>query len=128
MDRALPGLLAPARRAPEGTRERDGAMSEAPEGSVVVECDVEAEPQTVWRALTEPDLREAWLGPEAASITEVSEDEPGRRLSWTWRAEGDDRTSRVSVEVTPADDGGSRFRLVHVASAVVVAFPRRQQP
>ncbi len=33
--------------------------------SITVECDLDAPPEKVWRALTEPELLSAWLEPNA---------------------------------------------------------------
>jgi uncharacterized protein YndB with AHSA1/START domain len=100
---------------------------------IVFDCELEAAPETVWRALTRPELVAAWLGPndiapqvgrrfalkpdpDKAIDCEVLEAVPERRLSYRWR-EADDRggltESTVTFEVTPTPLGGSHLRLVH---------------
>lgn len=89
-------------------------MSAQPE-PVVVDCDLEAPPDQVWRALTEPDLRDRWLA-EAAEKAQVLEAEPQERLRLVWR-ERDEAGSLIESDVTftlaPTITGGTRLRLVH---------------
>jgi uncharacterized protein YndB with AHSA1/START domain len=89
-------------------------MSDEPE-PIVVDCDLEESPATVWRALTEPELRAKWLA-EADACAEVVEAEPGERLRLAWRERDDDGAlveSDVTVTLTPIFSGGTRLRLVH---------------
>lgn len=81
------------------------------EDAVVFECELDQAPDKVWRALSEPDLRAAWLGDAEAAQCEVVEATPGERLDLAWRA--DDGDSRVSFEVRPAEGGGARLKIVH---------------
>jgi len=93
---------------------------------VVIECELEAPPETVWRALTEPQLLAAWLIPEEPQQQpgpiecEVLAAEPHRflRLSWRgseteWDAEGQPLDSVVTFELTRSASGGTHLRLVH---------------
>jgi len=90
-------------------------MSGDPE--IVYECDLEDAPEKVWRALTEPELLEAWILDGAADVScEVLEAEPGRSVRYGWR-DGGPVDSEVSVEIRPANGGGTHFRLVHSAKA-----------
>jgi uncharacterized protein YndB with AHSA1/START domain len=83
---------------------------------IVVECDLEAPPEQVWRALTEPALLSRWLMPndiraevgerfrfrpepangngavsQGAIDCEVLESEPRRLLRYSWRGPRDER-------------------------------------
>lgn len=107
-----------------------------------VERVLPAQPATVFRALTEPELYARWMGPEGSSITidEMQPTEGGRldfrvkmgadgpefrlfgtyreidaprRLVHTWAMEGDDSVSTVTFELFPHDDG-TRMLLTHV--------------
>jgi uncharacterized protein YndB with AHSA1/START domain len=99
-------------------------MSE-PADDLVFECDLEAPPDKVWRALAVPELRDAWLGaPEAGSV-EVAAAEPCERLDLVWPThEGE---SLVSFEISPAEGGGSHLTIVHRAPqpATVLTFHPR---
>jgi uncharacterized protein YndB with AHSA1/START domain len=89
-------------------------MSDEPE-PVVVDCDLDQPPETVWRALTEPALRTQWLA-EADANAEIVGEEPGRSLHLAWRERdeaGDLVESDVTITLTPMISGGTRLRLVH---------------
>jgi len=100
---------------------------------LVLDYDLDEAPEKVWRALTQPHLVAAWLGPndiapnvghgftveaapDKAVDCEVLEAEPERKLSYRWR-ESDEKgalvDSTVTFEVTPTPLGGSHLRLVH---------------
>lgn len=87
------------------------AKSEA----VVADCDLEAAPERVWRALTEPALLARWL-PEAARKAEVVEARPTERLHLAWR-ERDEAGALIESDVVftlaPMINGGTRLRIVH---------------
>lgn len=73
--------------------------------------DLDAAVDDVWRAVTDPDERAAWLDdPDAVSRrVRVDEATPGERLVWTWWQPGDeDDASTVSVVLSPLDTGGTR--------------------
>src|SRR5690606_27485326 len=68
VDAALPGVLAAAHRGTEGFSHGDGPMTEAAvEDDLMVECELDAAPGKVWRALTVPDFLTAWLLPGAGA-------------------------------------------------------------
>ncbi len=105
--------------------------------AVVVETDIEAAPETVWRVISEPELAGAWLGPGEVSAEpgdrfsldddgrridcEVLEAEPARRLRLGWRDGGVD--SEVSFVLTPRPGGGTHLRVAH-RRAVVARLAR----
>jgi uncharacterized protein YndB with AHSA1/START domain len=83
------------------------------------ETDLEAPPETVWRALEEPALRQAWLAPESVPAEqggpidcEVVEADPPHHLRLAWRSRDGALDSQVLFTVSPID-GGSRLRIVH---------------
>jgi uncharacterized protein YndB with AHSA1/START domain len=94
--------------------------------SLVFECDLEEPPEKVWRALTEPELLEAWLeksapgGTDAADY-EILSAEPHRLLRYRWRdresglgdSEARELDSVVTVELAPGRAGGTHLRLTH---------------
>jgi len=103
--------------------------------TILVDCDLAEPPHKVWRALTEPELLAAWLGPndirpeighrfrfeaepgsDGAVQCEVLDVEPNRSISYSWRAERDGEPaldSRVTWTLTPSFVGGTHLRLVH---------------
>jgi uncharacterized protein YndB with AHSA1/START domain len=90
---------------------------------VILECALEAPPEKVWRALTEPALLDRWLPPEGpGERTErrLLAAEPNRLVRYGWRgAESGD--SVVTFELSPAADGGTWLRLVHDGLAPAAA-------
>jgi uncharacterized protein YndB with AHSA1/START domain len=108
--------------------------------AIVLECELAEAPQTVWRALTERELLEAWLmpndfraelgadfsfqppselegkGPIACKVLAL---EPPRLLRFSWQeAEaGDAAPGSLSFVLTPTESGGTHLRLVHRATA-----------
>jgi uncharacterized protein YndB with AHSA1/START domain len=94
--------------------------------SLVFECDLEEPPEKVWRALTEPELLEAWLDNRKSRGTdstdyEILSAEPHRLLRYRWRdrerGSGDngarEMDSVVTVELAPGRAGGTHLRLTH---------------
>ncbi len=106
---------------------------------VVVECELDATPETVWRALTTPEIVAEWLWPNTlvpvigAQFTlkrelhaggpiecEIVEAEPHRRLAYTWRSsEGGFPAAPVETlvtfELTGTNTSGTHLRVVHSA-------------
>lgn len=84
---------------------------------------LDAEPEEVWRALTEPDRMGGWLGEDAAIELVPGGDlrlldpvdgqrtgwveiaEPARRLAVWWQAEGDDEATRVQFDIEEREQG-----------------------
>lgn len=94
-----------------------------------------ASPERVWHALTDPVALAAWFWPHlhntvetdprvggryriagpAAGIAvggEYLEVDPPKRLVFTWRWEGEEEQSRVTVDLQPAGEG-TTLTLVH---------------
>jgi uncharacterized protein YndB with AHSA1/START domain len=102
---------------------------------IVLDYDLDAAPEKLWRALTDPALVAAWLAPNdiaandrAAEVgkrfslqtapnqavdCEVIEADPARKLSYRWREADGALDSIVTFEITPQPGGGSHLRLVH---------------
>ena len=86
------------------------------EKSVVTECDLPQSPDKVWRALTVPELLEAWL--PAAVKSEILEAEPNRLLRYRWPGNEQDKDARgrtlesvVTFELTGTEAGGTHLRV-----------------
>jgi uncharacterized protein YndB with AHSA1/START domain len=85
---------------------------------VVLDCDLDAPPEKVWRALTEPHLLAAWLTDGAKVDCEVLAVEPGRQVSYSWREASDQpgeaaRETIVTFAGSETASGGAHLRLVH---------------
>ena len=79
------------------------------------EITVPAEVDEVWEALTDEELREAWLqdAGEPRRISEERADEESRELAFRWARPGETETEvRFTVEAVPA---GTRVVVVESA-------------
>lgn len=87
------------------------------------EITVPAEPDEVWEALTDEDLRSEWLhdAGEPRDITDEEADEDERSLSFRWARPGEEATEvRFTVEAVPA---GTRVVVVESAPSRVAWGP-----
>ena len=110
-----------------------------PDNSVTFECELDASPEKVWRALTVPELLAQWLPTEAPaqndtpnaarfSSIETIDFRPHEMLRYGLReadAEAGLEKSTVTFELRPTANGGTWLRLVH---AVTEAHPRIRAP
>ena len=99
------------------------------------EVDLEAAPDKVWRALTEPDLVAVWLAPQAIGADlggpidcRLLEAEPEHFVRYAWRGEGaaGPLETEVLFEIAPIETG-VRLRITHSGFApavMLVAAPR----
>jgi uncharacterized protein YndB with AHSA1/START domain len=108
--------------------------------TVVVETDIAAPPETVWRAFSEPDLAAGWLAPGGMSTEpgerftldddgrriecEVLEADPERSLRLGWRERDGGIASEVSIVLTPTPTGGTHLQVVHGPAVVSLAWAR----
>ena len=86
---------------------------------LVHEAPLDSPPETVWKALEDADLRDAWLAPSEVPAgqggpieTEVLEADPPHRLRVAWNGADGGLQSEVTFTVTPRE-GGSHLRIVH---------------
>ena len=116
-----------------------------PDEAVVIECDLPDAPGKVWRALTEPELVDAWLAPDDEPRStardeaerdpverkqpverEVLQAEPNRLLRWRqWERDTSSPAVRtvesiVTFELTDLPEGGTHLRIVHDGFKVVL--------
>jgi uncharacterized protein YndB with AHSA1/START domain len=83
----------------------------------------EAAPDTLWDAITDPELLAEWFGPVEIDLTPggpitrtepddeetigvVETVEPPHRIRFVWVAPGSSTPSSVELEIEPGDDGG----------------------
>jgi len=93
--------------------------------AIITECDLDAEPGKVWRALTEPDLVSGWLIPENVDC-QVMEAHPERLLRCSWRSaerdgEGHSLDTVVTFELSQTEQGGTHLRIVHEGFAMMAS-------
>ncbi|MGJ4959154.1 SRPBCC family protein [Bradyrhizobium sp. HKCCYLRH2015] len=85
---------------------------------LVLDYELDAPPEKVWRAISSPALRDTWLPPgdlaDAAPISST----PGEEVRYRMR---DDEPpyleSIVTFQVIPNADGGTRLRIIHGLAA-----------
>jgi uncharacterized protein YndB with AHSA1/START domain len=97
----------------------------AEQTEVTRSVDVDADAESVWRAVADPAERALWLDDPDAVVRQVRVDEstPGQRLVWTWWHPGDEGdASTVAVELQPADGGGTRVVVTETLPAAVPAI------
>ena len=88
------------------------------------EITVPADPDAVWEALTDEELRDAWLrdagdGDPPREITDERADEDAGEVSFRWARPGERATEvRFTVEAVPA---GTRVVVVETAPVPVAA-------
>ncbi len=105
-------------------------MSDPPKSSLVdLEFDLDGPADKVWRALSEPALRELWLGANDNGVDcEVLEAQPDRLLRLGWREtspEGARIASTVTFVLGPNAEGGVRLRIIHDGFVTEAAQPAR---
>jgi uncharacterized protein YndB with AHSA1/START domain len=83
--------------------------------TVTFETELDSPPETVWRALAEPALREAWLGEGG----EVVEAQPTDRLVLRWTR--DEPPSVITFDLRPGEGGGAHLTIVHSAGLARLA-------
>lgn len=91
-----------------------------PADEYVFETDLEAPPEQVWRAISEPALREAWL-PQAGEVVQAR---PPEEL--TLRCDEEAPSGLVTFTVRPGADGGARLTIIHRREAEVVSLDARR--
>jgi uncharacterized protein YndB with AHSA1/START domain len=81
---------------------------------LVLEYELDAPPEKVWRAISIPAFRDKWLPKEALVSTEPVSSAPGEEVRYTMREEEPPfLESVVTFQVRPGADGGTRLRIIH---------------
>jgi uncharacterized protein YndB with AHSA1/START domain len=101
--------------------------AEAQTKDLVQDYELDAPPEKVWRAISIPALREAWLpNGDLADAAPVSS-KPGEEVRYRMR---DDEPpfieSIVTIQVRPNAVGGTRLRIIHgpVGASLMLRTPR----
>jgi uncharacterized protein YndB with AHSA1/START domain len=108
--------------------------------ALVFECELDASPEKVWRALTIPQYLARWLkldetkaiesGKESIDFSVISAEE-NTSISYRLREAGAGQItgtsdSIVTFELSPTEAGGTWFRLTHSPPALLVAANNNQ--
>jgi len=90
---------------------------------IIVECEMEATPEKLWRALTEEPFLSDWLGAEPAGERaeerngpryRVVEAEPYSRIRYAWLdPDHPDAPPTVTIELERLSGARTWFRLIH---------------
>lgn len=82
--------------------------------SLVLEYELDAPPDKVWRAITTADLREQWLPNSDLAELETSSFGPEREASYRMRDSDPPYVqSTVIFQITPNVTGGTCLRIIH---------------
>ena len=109
---------------------------DADNDALVLDFELEAAPDRVWRTVSEPDLAALWLAPETAPggpiDFELIQAEPGQSVRYAWRSAepGGPLDSEVTFELHPGANGGVRLRVIHgglSAAAKVISLADRRR-
>lgn len=88
------------------------------DAELVFEYELDAAPETVWKALVTKEFRDRWLPADDLADKEPTAIEPGRQISFAMRESRPPHVeSVVTFDLQPSGDGGTRLRIVHSLAA-----------
>jgi uncharacterized protein YndB with AHSA1/START domain len=94
---------------------------------MVLEYELEAPPEKVWRAISIPAFREKWLPKRQLAEAEPVSSAPGEEIRYRMR---DDEPpfleSIVTFQLRPNAAGGTRLRIIHELSDARLERPPRR--
>ncbi|WP_431016115.1 SRPBCC family protein [Bradyrhizobium pachyrhizi] len=94
----------------------DAVEPDHADADLVLEYELDAPPEKVWRAVTIPALRERWLPDcdlaDAEPLSSIAGEEVRFRLR---ESEPPFRESHVIFRIEPNEAGGTRFRIIQQA-------------
>ncbi|MHC1946030.1 hypothetical protein IF803_16740 [Bradyrhizobium sp. UFLA06-06] len=95
------------------------------DAALVIEYELDAPPEKVWRAVTIPALRERWLPgcdlADAEPLSSIAGEEVRFRLR---ESEPPFRESHVTFRIEPNEAGGTRFRIIQQACDIRAKQPQ----
>lgn len=81
---------------------------------LVFECELDAPPEKVWRAVSTPAFRDRWLPRQDLADAEPISTAPGEEVSYRMRDNDPPfLVSIVTFQVRPDANGGTILRIVH---------------
>jgi len=92
---------------------------EDPSQDIVLEYELEAPPEKVWRAISIPEFREQWLPGQALASPEPVDATPAEELRLRLREnEPPFLESLVTFQLQPTGDGRTVLRIIHALEDV----------
>ncbi|MGY4475166.1 SRPBCC family protein [Bradyrhizobium sp. USDA 3364] len=102
----------------------DAVKPDHADAALVMEYELDAPPEKVWRAVTIPALRERWLPDSDLAGAEPESTITGEEVRYRLReSEPPFRESHVTFRIEPNEAGGTRFRIIQQACDI-----RERQP
>ncbi len=81
---------------------------------LVLEYELDAPPETVWRAISVASFREKWLPRGDLADTEPVSSAPGEEIRYRMReSEPPFLESIVTFQIDPSAEGGTTLRVIH---------------
>ena len=81
---------------------------------LVLEYELDASPEKVWRAISVPALREKWLPKGDLADAEPASAEAGEEVSYRLKDSAPPfLESMVTFQIRPNADGGTTLRIIH---------------
>ena len=82
--------------------------------TLVLEYELDAPPEKVWRAISIPEFRENWLPKGALADPEPATIAPGEEVRYSLRDDAPPfLESTVTFTIVPNATGGTRLRIIH---------------
>ena len=95
------------------------------DAALVIEYELDAPPEKVWRAVTIPALRERWLPDCDLAGAEPLSSVAGEEVRYRLRdSEPPFRESHVTFRIEPNEVGGTRFRIIQQTCGERASPPR----
>ncbi|WP_407149602.1 SRPBCC domain-containing protein [Bradyrhizobium sp. ORS 86] len=103
----------------------DAVEADHADAALVLEYELDAPPEKVWRAVTIPALRQRWLPDADLAGAEPESSVAGEEVRYRLReSEPPFRESHVTFRIEPNEAGGTRFRIIQVACDARRPLPR----
>jgi hypothetical protein len=91
----------------------DAIKPDHADDALMLEYDLDAPPEKVWRAVTIPALRQRWLPDSDLARAEPESSVTGEEVRYRLRDSVPPfRESRVIFRIEPNEAGGTRFRII----------------
>lgn len=85
-----------------------------PPQDIVLEYELDAPPEKVWRAISIPEFREQWLPGRALASAEPADATPAEEIRYRMRDEEPPfLESLVTFQIRPVADGRTLLRIIH---------------